>query len=72
MLQNISEYCKLDENLIINNFDQPYIVIVFSSLHLLMDTASDSRLRSISILSHLVLSLIGDWQSFEKINNYDG
>ena len=31
MLQNISEYRKLDENLIVNDFDKPYIVLVFAS-----------------------------------------
>ena len=46
----------VDENFIVNDFDKPYIAIVFSSLHL-MDTASNSLIRSMSILSHLVLSL---------------
>ena len=50
MLQYISEYWKLNGNLIVNDFDKPYIVI---------DTAGDSRFRSISILSHLVLSFVG-------------
>ena len=39
MLQNILEYWKLKESLIVNYFDKPYIVIVFASGHLLMDTA---------------------------------
>ena len=60
MLQSISEYWKLDENLIVNDFDKPYIVLVFASLHL-MDTTSGSILRSISILSHLVLLFFGRW-----------
>ena len=49
MLQYISKYRKLNENLIVNDFGKPYIVI---------DTACDSRFRSISILFHLVLSLV--------------
>ena len=70
MLQNILKYWTLNENLIVNDFDRPYIVIVFASSHLLMDTASDSLLRSISILSHHVLSLVNVFtfylESFEK------
>ena len=31
MLGNISKYCKLNENMILNDFDEPYIVIVFAS-----------------------------------------
>ena len=30
MLQNISEYWNLDESLIVNDFDKPYIVLVFA------------------------------------------
>ena len=45
MLQNISEYWKLNENLIVNDFDISYIVIVFASRHLLMDTTRDSLVR---------------------------
>ena len=30
MLQNISEYWKLHENLIVNDFDKSYIVLVFA------------------------------------------
>ena len=28
MLQNISEYWKLDESLIVNDFDKPYILLL--------------------------------------------
>ena len=42
MLQNISECWKLNKNLILNDFDKSYIMIVFASWHLLMDAASDS------------------------------
>ena len=38
------------ENVIVNYFDKPYIV---------MDTAGDSRFKWISILSRLVLSFVG-------------
>ena len=31
MLQNISEYWKLDKDLIVNDFDKPYIILVFAS-----------------------------------------
>ena len=31
MLKNISEHWKLDENLIVNDFDKPYLVLVFAS-----------------------------------------
>ena len=31
MLQNISEYWKLDENVIVNDFDKPYIILVLAS-----------------------------------------
>ena len=31
MLQNISEYRKLEEYLIVNDFDKPYFVLVFAS-----------------------------------------
>ena len=44
---------KLNENLIVNDFDKPCIVIVIAS--------NDTFLRSILILFQLVLSLIGGW-----------
>ena len=62
--RNVTEYWKLDENLIVNDFGKPYIAIAFGSWHLLMNTASDSLLWSVSILSHLVLSLVGGHSVF--------
>ena len=45
--------------MIVNHFDKPYIAMVFSSGHFLMDTASDSRLGSILDLPILFNELTG-------------
>ena len=55
----MSKYWKLNENLILNiwnDFDKPYIVIAIASWHLLIDTASDSFLRSISVIKLFIVS----------------
>ena len=50
MLQN--EYFKIlktNRNLFVNDFDKPYIAIVFASWHLQVNTGSDLLLGSITI-----------------------
>ena len=61
--------------MIVNDFDKPYIAMVFSSCHFLIDTASDSRLGSTALLpvlfnDRLVYSLF-HLTSFDEINNYN-
>ena len=51
MLQN--EYfriLKTNKNLIVNDFDKPYIAIVFASWHLQVNTGSDIFLGAITSL----------------------
>ena len=58
MLQN--EYfriLKTNRNLIVNDFDKPYIAIVFASWHLQVNTAI-SWLHN-HVIFYLVLSLVG-------------
>ena len=73
MLQNILEYWKLGENLIVNDFDKPYIVLVLASWHL-MDTASGLILGRYQLFfiffCHLLLVGVFTLTSFKKINNY--
>ena len=73
----ISDYRKLNENLIVNDLENSYIVIVFASLHRLTDTASFlGRYQFFSILfcHWLVVAVIVFTfylASFEKISSND-
>ena len=67
---SIPDYWKLTANLIVNDIDKPYIVVVFASWHL-METGSDSILRYVLILPilfwpWLVCSLIFTWHLLKK------
>ena len=72
MLQNILECCKRNcGNMIVNHFDKPYIAMVFSSSHFLMDTASDSRLGSILVLPILFNELTGVLYSLFHLMSFE-